>query len=107
MNGMSKPADLAPGDTLERITFRESSGLPADGDFAAPPGTAFDKLSLPPDRLGGNAMVVRYEILKPLPENVRTGQIAPGFEQPGLGTQYHFPDGIQELVDGKYLKEIP
>lgn len=106
MNGISKPADLAPGDTLERITFLDKGGLPVDGDFAAPPGTAFDKLSLPPDRLGGNTMVVKYEVIKQLPENVRMGQIAPGFEQPGLGTQFHFPGGIQKL-DPEYLKVIP
>jgi hypothetical protein len=107
MDGISKPTDLAPGDTLERITFRDEHGAPVNGKFAAPPGTPFDKLSLPPDRLGGNALVVRYEILKPLPQNVRMGEIAPGFEQPGLGTQHHFPVGIQKMVDQGYLKEIP
>ncbi|SEI17751.1 MULTISPECIES: glycohydrolase toxin TNT-related protein [unclassified Leifsonia] len=105
-NGISKPSDLVPGDTLERITFKGKDGEPVDGSFAAPPGTAFDQLSLPPDRLGGNTTVVRYEILKPLPDNVRMGEIAPGFGQPGLGTQYHFPVGIQKLIEQGYLKEI-
>lgn len=107
MNGISKPADLARGETLERITFCDEHGAHVNGHFAAPPGTAFGKLSLPPDRLGRNAMVVRREILRPLPENVRTGQIAPGFEQPGLGGKYQFPDGIRKVVDQGYLKEIP
>ena len=105
-NGISTPSDLVPGDTLERITFKDENGEIVDGDFAAPPGTPFEKLSLPPDRLGSNTTVVRYEILKPLPNDVRMGEIAKGFEQPGLGTQYHFPGGIQELVDLGYLKEI-
>lgn len=105
-NGVSKPADLVPGDKLERITFRNEAGRPIDGDFAAPPGTTFDQLSLPPDRLADNTTVVRYEVIKPLPDNVRMGEIAPGFEQPGHGTQYRFPGGIQKLVGQGYLKEI-
>ncbi|WP_170857508.1 MULTISPECIES: TNT domain-containing protein [unclassified Leifsonia] len=62
--------------------------------------------TLPPDRLGGNTIVKRYEILKPLPNSVRMGEIAPGFGQPGGGVQYHFPGGIKELVKQGYLKEI-
>ena len=31
MNGISKPADLTPGDTLERITFRNAAGKPVNG----------------------------------------------------------------------------
>ncbi|WP_235493350.1 glycohydrolase toxin TNT-related protein [Leifsonia sp. Leaf336] len=107
VNGVSKPADLVPGDVLERITFRDNDGNLVDGDFAAPPETSFEKLSLPPDRLGDNATTVRYEIVKPVPDNVRMGDIAPGFEQPGLGTQYHFPDGVQELIDQGYVREVP
>jgi len=107
LDGVSKPADLAPGDTLERIAFRDNDGKLVDGRFAAPPGTPFEKLSLPPDRLGNKMTTVRYEILKPLPDNVRMGAIAPGFEQGGLGTQYHFPDGVNKLAKQGYLKEIP
>jgi len=50
--------------------------------------------------------VVRYEILKPLPDDVQVGRIAPGFEQRGGGTQYRFPDGIKKLMDQGYLKEV-
>lgn len=106
MDGVSNPADLVPGDKLERIAFLNRRGKLVDGDFAAPPGTPFEKLSLPPDRLGDNATTVRYEIVKPLPDNVRMGEIAPGFEQPGRGTQYHFPEGIKKLVKRGYVKEI-
>ena len=107
VDGISKPADLVPGDILERITFRDNEGKLVDGRFAAPPGTSFEKLSLPPDRLGDNATTVRYEILKSVPGNVRMGNVAPGFEQSGMGTQYHLPDGIQKLVKRGYLREIP
>jgi len=107
VDGISKPADLVPGDILDRITFRDKDGNIVDGDFAAPPGTPFEKLSLPPDRLGDKAITVRYEIVKLVPENVRMGDIAPGFEQPGLGTQYHFPDGLRELIDQGYVREVP
>jgi hypothetical protein len=107
VDGISQPADLVPGDILERITFRDKDGNLVDGDFAAPPGTSFEKLSLPPDRLGNKATTVRYEIVRSVPDNVRMGDIAPGFEQPGLGTQYHFPEGIRELIDQGYMREIP
>ena len=105
LDGNSSPADLKSGDVLERVTFVDADGLPSDGKFAAPPGTPFGDLSLPPDRLGENTTTVWYEILKPLPDEVRVGDIAPGFGQKGGGTQYYFPGGIQEWIDRGYLKE--
>ncbi|MCA0378343.1 MAG: TNT domain-containing protein [Actinobacteria bacterium] len=102
-NGVSHSADLKPGDTIERITFIGANGIPLDGKFAAPPGTSFDQLSLPPDRLGNNTTVVRYEILKPLPDDIRMGDIAPGFGQVGHGAQYFFPRGIDWLIENGFL----
>jgi hypothetical protein len=105
-DGVSRPVDLASGDTIERITFLNEKGQAIDGSFAAPSGTPFDRLSIPPDRLGGNAVTVRYEVLKPLPDGVRMGDVAPGFEQPGHGTQYYFPDKIKKLIKDGYLRVI-
>ncbi|WP_396653008.1 glycohydrolase toxin TNT-related protein [Microbacterium resistens] len=68
---------------------RSAPGL--GGNFAAPPGTPFDQLSLPPDRLSANTIKLNYRILHTLPDDVQMGEIAPGFEQ---------------LVELGYLEEI-
>ncbi|MFF9564972.1 TNT domain-containing protein [Leifsonia sp. NPDC014704] len=73
-------------------------------EITNPPGTPFERLSLPPDRLGGNTTVVRYEVLKPLPVDVRLSEIAPGFERRGGGTHYQFRGGIRKYLDLGYLK---
>jgi hypothetical protein len=44
--------------------------------------------------------------VKPLPPNVEEGLIAPGFGQPGMGTQYYFPNGIESLIPD-YLRVVP
>ncbi|WP_396653017.1 glycohydrolase toxin TNT-related protein [Microbacterium resistens] len=41
-----------------------------------------------------------------MPDKLRMGEIAPGFEQGGGGTQYRFPGGIKELERFGCLKEI-
>lgn len=94
------------GYAIERITFLNKDGLPLDGNFAAPPGTPFDQLSLPPDRLSINTTKLNYRVLRPLPDDVQMGEIAPGFEQRCGGTQYHFPGGLERLVELGYLEEI-
>lgn len=37
---------------------------------------------------------------------VETGRVAPAFGQPGLGTQYRSSLTLDELIQGKYLREI-
>ena len=49
----------------------------------------------------------RYEVLKPLPESVTEGKIAPWFEQPGGGIQYKFDQPMSWYVRNGYLGEIP
>lgn len=105
-DGLSKPADLVSDDVIERITFLNKDRLPLDGNFAAPPGTPFDQLSLPPDRLNGSTIRLNYRVLRPLPDGVQMGEIAPGFEQRGGGTQYYFPGGLERLVKLGYIEEI-
>ncbi|MGX5694880.1 TNT domain-containing protein [Agromyces soli] len=67
------------------MTLVGTDGLPIDGSFAAPPGTRFDELALPPDRLDDSAVTLSYRVLKPLPDDIRVGEIAPGFGQGGDG----------------------
>jgi hypothetical protein len=106
LSGPGVPTTLRPGDTFERIAFLDAKGDPIDGEFGAPPGSSFETLALPPDRLSPNATTVRYEVVKPLPPNVEEGLIAPGFGQPGMGTQYYFPNGIESLIPD-YLRVVP
>jgi hypothetical protein len=45
-------------------------------------------------------------VLKPLPEGVTEGKIAPWFEQPGGGIQYKFDHPIEWYLDKGYLKDL-
>ncbi|WP_025158601.1 TNT domain-containing protein [Leifsonia aquatica] len=91
-----------PGTRIDRISVAE--GAKDSGEFASPVGTQFPDQSLPPDRLGPAFNRYTYEIVKPLPPEVRAGNIAPDFQQPGGGTQLHFPGGISEWMD--YLRQV-
>jgi hypothetical protein len=46
----------------------------------------------------------RYEVLKALV--VRSGTIAPWFDQPGGGIQYKTEKSVQQLIDEGYLRMI-
>ncbi|WP_157887696.1 TNT domain-containing protein [Frondihabitans sp. PAMC 28766] len=102
LNGDSVPNQLQVGDRITRL-----SPVGRDGSFATDPGTAFEAMSLPPDRLAPNYVQTEYEVLKPLPPYVREGAIDPGFEQSGLGKQYFFPNKMKPLVNAGYLREAP
>jgi hypothetical protein len=104
VNGVNQPHSLRVGQQITRL-----SAIGRDGKFATDPGTPFGQLALPPDRLAPNFVTTKYEVLKPLPADLKVmeGYIDPGFEQAGLGKQYYFPDGMQDLVDLGYLKVIP
>jgi len=45
---------------------------------------------------------MKYEILKPIP-GVKSGKIAPWFDQPGGGTQYQMPMSIEQLLKENYI----
>ena len=99
-----KPAAefFPPGTRIDRISVAE--GIEDSGEFASPVGTRFPAQSLPPDRLGPAFNRYTYEIIKPLPPEVQVGNIARDFQQPGGGTQLHFPGGISRWLD--YLKPV-
>jgi hypothetical protein len=95
----STPVD----DVLEVGTKVDRYGKPGGG-FVSPVGTPYGARSLAP---GTNAASLRtYEVLKPI-EGVKTGQIAPWFDEVGLGVQHELPESVQWLTDNGYLKEIP
>lgn len=99
--GPDFPASVRPGDVIDRIT---PGG--ADGKFASPAGSPTGDRALPPDRLSPAFATHNYEVVKPLPPEVRQGPIAPWFEQPGNGMQYYFPKGIEYYITHGYLKPV-
>lgn len=85
------------GDVVDRYG-------PEDGTFASPSGTAFDERALPPSSVGSN--YTQYEVLRPLPDGVTEGEIAPWFEQTGGGLQYKFDRPITWYVENGYLRKL-
>ena len=96
---------LKPGARLSRYGgFVDQSGQFKDfGTFVAPEGVPFRMRALPPSAEGKPLSV--YEVLKPI-DNVSTGKAAPGFNQPGLGSQQELPLPIQDLVEQGFLRLI-
>ncbi|KAF3009431.1 hypothetical protein E8E13_000177 [Curvularia kusanoi] len=73
-----------------------------DTPYFAPFATPYRMRSLPPSSLNDDYAV--YEVRKTL--SVLTGPIAPGFEQPGLGTQYIAKMEPGELYGGTWLRKL-
>ena len=96
-DGPVEPNRLDTGDVVDRY------GRPG-GEYASPEGTPFDQRALPPSSAG--AGYHRYEVLKPLPEGVTEGKIAPWFEQPGGGIQYKFDHSIEWYIEHDYLAPL-
>ncbi|GAA1437097.1 hypothetical protein GCM10009641_38280 [Mycobacterium cookii] len=96
-DGPPQPNSAEPGDVLDRYG-------PADGAYASPSGTLFDQRALPPSSVGSD--YTQYEVLKPLPESVTEGKIAPWFEQPGGGVQYMFDEPMSWYVENGYLRKL-
>jgi hypothetical protein len=71
------PITLGPGTLIDRFGHDDTV-------YFAPFGTPFAMRSLPPSSLNDEYAV--YRVVRGL--SVDAGPIAPGFEQPGLGTQY-------------------
>ena len=46
-----------------------------------------------------------YRVLKPI-TGVKQGETIPWFGQPGKGTQYELPAGIDDLVNGGYIEKV-
>lgn len=72
------------------------------GTFTSPLGIPYEQRALSP----GTELkpYSQFGVLKPI--NVKVGQIAPWFNEPGGGIQYVTPDTIDELIDAGYLRRI-
>lgn len=95
INGEYKIETLQKGKIIDR--YGEN-----DGRFFSPVGTDYESRALPP------FMEVkpykRYEIVVPF--EVKSGTIAPWFDQPGGGTQYLTEYTVDELLKFGYIIEI-
>jgi len=86
---------LGPGTLLDRFGQEDTA-------YFAPFGTPYAMRSLPPSSLNDPYTV--YRVLKPF--LVRAGPIAPGFRQPGLGTQYIARQNAAELVAAGIIQAL-
>jgi hypothetical protein len=88
---------LGVGDKIDRLGGES-------GRYASPAGDSYGHRALPPSNIGRDYH--EYEIVKPLPDSVTQGEIAPWFEQAGGGTQYYFDKPIEWYLKNGYLKEV-
>jgi hypothetical protein len=90
-------------DVLEVGTRIDRYGRPS-GSFVSPQDTPYSARSLAPGT--DPASLRAYEVIKPI-EGVRTGQVAPWFDEVGLGVQHKLPKSVQWLLDNGYLRKLP
>ncbi|OAA34910.1 hemagluttinin repeat family protein [Beauveria brongniartii RCEF 3172] len=96
---------LCPGDKVDRVGHE-------NGTFLAPLGTPYEQRSLVPANLATNPKTSDgtlynyhvYEVIKNL--TVEAGPIAPWFEQPGNGIQYHLAMPVWQAVRDGFLVEL-
>jgi RHS repeat-associated protein len=94
--GSTTKTTLQPGQTIDRFGGSDVSRFFSPADTppamrALPPGTA----QLP---------LRTFEVLKPI--SVESGQVAPAFNQIGLGTQFRSNMQLGELLEQGFLKEV-
>lgn len=101
-DGPAVPTTLKPGMVIDRFG-------PVGGHFASPLGTPYPQRALPPPTAAVNEYH-RYRVVKPFPDgHVTQGKIAPHFDQPGGGVQYHFTQKDKDVkwyLDNGYLVDI-
>ena len=93
----STPIDevLQPGTRIDRYgsdfgSFTSPEGIPYEMRAVAP-GTDLKPYSV-------------FEVVEPI--NVKAGEIAPWFDEPGGGIQYLLPDTVDKLLDAGILRRI-
>ncbi|MGH4029293.1 TNT domain-containing protein [Actinomycetota bacterium Odt1-20B] len=112
--GASKAHFPKVGDHMDRF------GSPKGGFLAPRDGTPYTERALPPSNVNADASAMGpgYHAYRWSRDwgpaevekygNIQGGKIAPWFGQPGGGTQYLLPKGIdvQWLLDNKYIVEV-
>ena len=82
----------------------ESTGVFKDnGKFLANDGEALTNRALP---AGSDEKIYsQYEVLKDIP-NTKRGEAIPWFGEKGTGIQYQVTEGVDDLIEGGYLRRI-
>lgn len=95
-SGSPKTITLKKGRRIDRYGFN-------GGTFTSPEKTGYENRSLAP-----GTRLKPYKVFKVMKaiENVRAGNIAPWFNEPGGGTQYKMPHSVQDLLDGGFLEQV-
>jgi hypothetical protein len=86
---------LKPGTLVDRF------GIDG-GRFVAPNGTPIGQRSLAPGTTDKPYSV--FEVTNRLV--VQQGPAEPWFGQPGMGTQYHLPSSVEDLIDTGFLRRV-
>ena len=96
LNGKYKESVILPGTRINRI------GSTPTGRYFSPEGATFGEKALPPFmKLQPNS---DYIVLKEIP--TKEGLVAPWFDEPGMGIQYHTYLTIDELEKGNFLLKL-
>ncbi len=72
------------------------------GTFTSPEGIPYEMRALAPGTDMKPYSV--FEVVEPI--NVKAGEIAPWFDEPGGGIQYLLPDTVDKLLDAGILRRI-
>ena len=72
------------------------------GTFTSPEGTPYEMRALAPGTDSKPYSVV--EVVKPL--EVKAGEIAPWFDEPGGGIQYLLPESIEDLLEAGIIRRV-
>lgn len=88
VNGKYNIETLQPGKIIDRY------GSNGTGKFFSPSGTSYGERALPP--FMENEVYTQYRILQPI--EVKSGKIAPWFNQSGNGTQFLSDYSVDELI---------
>ena len=76
------------------------------GAFVAREDVPFPKRALPESYSDPKVKPkTTYRVLKPI-KGVKEGEAVPWFGQPGKGTQYELPAGVDDLIDGGFIEKI-
>ncbi|WP_153542201.1 glycohydrolase toxin TNT-related protein [Streptomyces sp. RB17] len=109
-NGVSSAYAPKAGEEMDRF------GGPSGGFLAPRDGTPYTERALPPSNVSADTADegAGYHVYKwikdwdPSIGAIKAGKIAPWFDQPGGGTQYFLPTGvnIKYLLDNGYIEDI-
>ena len=97
VNGKYNVEKLEPDMIIDRYSFNLHEK--DTGKFLAPANSTFESRALPP--ISETQNYTKYKVLKPI--EVKSGGIAPWFDQPGGGIQY-FTDSVIKDMDGNMVE---